>query len=145
MNKKYDILFGLHTYTQRISNQSSHGLISPISPTSPGMDWVTITILKMDWNCNGSIWFFQTNPFQSKFVNFHLKLQLFSNFSWIQISCLFWIFSSFLKTFLCNNKEQPPWKFLHCIYLKLRIKMYFGLDWWTDQSIKKIQNGLVDW
>jgi len=33
---------------QRISNQSSLGLISPISPTSPGMDWVTITILKMD-------------------------------------------------------------------------------------------------
>ena len=29
---------------QRMSNQSSLGLISPISPTSPGMDWVTITI-----------------------------------------------------------------------------------------------------
>ena len=35
-------------FCQRISNQSSLGLISPISPTSPGMDWVTITILKMD-------------------------------------------------------------------------------------------------
>ena len=68
---------------QRISNQSSLGLISPISPTSPGMDWVTITILKMDWNCNGSIWFFQTNPFQSNCVNFPFKLQLFSNFTWI--------------------------------------------------------------
>ena len=33
---------------QRISNQSSLGLISPISPTSPGMDWVTITILTTD-------------------------------------------------------------------------------------------------
>ena len=33
---------------QHISNQSSLGLISPTSPTSTGMDWVTITILKMD-------------------------------------------------------------------------------------------------
>ena len=38
----------LGCYYQCISNQSSLGLISPISPTSPGMDWVTITILKMD-------------------------------------------------------------------------------------------------
>ena len=68
---------------QRISNQSSLGLISPISPTSPGMDWVTITILKMDWNCNGSIWFFQTNPYTSNFVNSPFKLQFLSNFTWI--------------------------------------------------------------
>ena len=39
----YSLLAG-----QRISNQSSLVLISPISPTSPGMDWVTITILTVD-------------------------------------------------------------------------------------------------
>ena len=31
----------IYSDVQRISNQSSLGLISPISPTSPGMDWVT--------------------------------------------------------------------------------------------------------
>ena len=32
---------------------------------------------------------------------------------------------------------SPLWEFLHFISLKLRIEMYFGLDWWTDQSKKK--------
>ena len=36
------------TDNQRMSNQSKLGLISPISPTSPGLDWVTITFLTMD-------------------------------------------------------------------------------------------------
>ena len=47
--------------------------------------------------------------------------------------------------FLCSNKEQTLWKFLHFISLKLRIKMHFGLDWWTDQSKKnpKWTGGLV--
>ena len=54
---------------QRMSNQSKLGLISPISPTSPGLDWVTITFLTMDWNCNGYI--FSSKPvYQSIFVIF---------------------------------------------------------------------------
>ena len=56
-------------YYQRMSNQSKLGLISPISPTSPGLDWVTITFLTMDWNCNGYI--FSSKPVhQSIFVIF---------------------------------------------------------------------------
>ena len=42
------LIQNLVAYSQRMSNQSKLGLISPISPTSPGLDWVTITFLTMD-------------------------------------------------------------------------------------------------
>ena len=149
-----------------MSNQSSLGLISPISPTSPVLDWVTITFLTMDWNCNGYISY--PKPIrQSSFCNCFRQIAFIPNFRHfeVQISCAgqfeqkFVLNSQFLMakntlwlnpikaSFVCSNKEQTLWKFLHFIYLKLTIKMHFGLvDWWTDQSKKKFQKwtgGLV--
>ena len=144
-----------------MSNQSSLGLISRISPTSPVLAWVTITFLTMDWNCNGYISY--PKPIrQSSFCNCFRQIAFIPNFRHfeVQISCSgqfeqkFVLNSQFLMakntlwlnpikaSFVCSNKEQTLWKFLHFIYLKLRIKMYIGLDWWTDQSIKKSK---MDW
>ena len=135
-----------------MSNQSKLGLINPISPTSPVMDWVTITFLTMDWNCNGYI--FSSKPIhQYIFVIFLLQIAIFLQFYLeIQISRSAWKMkvlknslwlNSIKASFLWSNKEQTFWKFLHFISLKFRIKLDFGLvDWWTDQY-KKIFK--MDW
>ena len=78
-----------------MSNQSSLGLISPISPTSPGMDWVTITILTVDWNCNGSISFSKTIQTVHLCKFSHLMLQFLLNLSRI---------SNYLSRVIWKNK-----------------------------------------
>ena len=133
-----------------MSNQSSLGLISPISPTSPGMDWVTITILTTDWNCNGSISF--SKPIQPvhlcKFS--HLMLQFLpnlfriSNFpprvTWKKNK--FW-FLKFCLSALYTNKLAK--KLISHNFCSKSYELKCILDWWTDQSKKnpKWTGGLV--
>ena len=134
--------FKLHMgHNQRMSNQSKLGLISSISPTSPGLDWVTITFLTMDWNCNGYISY--PKPIhQSSFCNFFRQIAFFSNFRHfeIQISCS----GQFDQKFVLNSQFLTAWagrRSLAHSHFIFNSQFCFKLK--NMESSDK--NGLVDW